>query len=172
MVARLVPLLLLAACAGEPEPAPAPAEPAPAVEPAPAPEPARRAPKAEPVADRVDVNAAAEADLAALPGVGEKMAHEFEEYRPYKSIRQFRRAIGKYVDAEKVATYEQVIYVPIDVNGADRETLLQLPGLESESADGLMEGRPYDSVDAFAAALAAHVSPEQLAVGRAWLRKE
>ena len=29
------------------------------------------------------------------------MRHEFEEYRPYKSIEQFRREIGKYIDRDK-----------------------------------------------------------------------
>jgi hypothetical protein len=34
------------------------------------------------------------------------MAHEFEEYRPYKNIEQFRKEIGKYVDAKEVARLE------------------------------------------------------------------
>jgi hypothetical protein len=40
------------------------------------------------------------------------MAHEFEEYRPYSSIEQFRREIGKYVDEAEVARLEQ--YVTLD----------------------------------------------------------
>jgi hypothetical protein len=31
------------------------------------------------------------------------MAHEFEEYRPWKAKAQFEREIGKYVDAKEVA---------------------------------------------------------------------
>ena len=40
------------------------------------------------------------------------MAHEFQEYRPYKSMQQFRREIGKYVDAEEIARLE--MYVTLD----------------------------------------------------------
>ena len=29
------------------------------------------------------------------------MLHEFKEYRPYTSIEQFRREIGKYIDKDK-----------------------------------------------------------------------
>jgi hypothetical protein len=39
------------------------------------------------------------------------MVHEFEEYRPYTSIEQFRAEIGKYVDEKEVARLERYIYV-------------------------------------------------------------
>ena len=35
---------------------------------------------------------------AAIPNFGNRMWNEFEEYRPYTSILQFRKEIGKYVD--------------------------------------------------------------------------
>ena len=34
-----------------------------------------------------------------------RQAHEFEEYRPYVDMDQFRREIGKYVDEEEVARH-------------------------------------------------------------------
>lgn len=37
------------------------------------------------------------------------MVRKFEEYRPYVSIQQFRREIGKYVDEAMVAAYEQYV---------------------------------------------------------------
>ncbi len=55
------------------------------------------------------LNSAADADIQLIPGVGRRMAHEFEEYRPYTSMEQFRREIGKYVDADEVARYEQYV---------------------------------------------------------------
>jgi DNA uptake protein ComE-like DNA-binding protein len=60
----------------------------------------------------ISLNSAAESDILLIPGVGNRMAHEFEEYRPYESIEQFRREIGKYVDEEEVARLEQ--YVTLD----------------------------------------------------------
>lgn len=50
----------------------------------------------------VDLNTASEEAILLIPGVGERMAHEFEEYRPYVSMEQFRREIGKYVDETEV----------------------------------------------------------------------
>lgn len=60
----------------------------------------------------VNLNTAAESDILLIPGVGNKMAHEFEEYRPYSSIEQFRREMGKYVDQEEVARL--AMYVTLD----------------------------------------------------------
>lgn len=60
----------------------------------------------------VSLNSASEADILRIPGVGGRMAHEFEEYRPYTSMEQFRREIGKYVDDEEVARLE--MYVTLD----------------------------------------------------------
>ena len=57
----------------------------------------------------INLNTAAEADILLIPGVGKRMAHEFEEYRPYSNIEQFRREIGKYVDAAEVARLEQYV---------------------------------------------------------------
>ena len=37
------------------------------------------------------------------------MAHEFEEYRPYTDLDQFRREIGKYVDEGEVARLERYV---------------------------------------------------------------
>jgi DNA uptake protein ComE-like DNA-binding protein len=60
----------------------------------------------------IKLNTALESDILLIPGVGNRMAHEFEEYRPYSDIEQFRREIGKYVDEEEVARLEQ--YVTLD----------------------------------------------------------
>ena len=60
----------------------------------------------------IRLNSASEDDILLIPGVGKKMAHEFEEYRPYSSMEQFRREIGKYVDEDEVARLE--MYVSLD----------------------------------------------------------
>lgn len=61
---------------------------------------------------RIDLNTASREDILLIPGVGPRMAHEFEEYRPYSSMEQFRREIGKYVDEDEVARLE--MYVGIE----------------------------------------------------------
>ena len=60
----------------------------------------------------INLNDARRSDILLIPGVGGRMAHEFEEYRPYSNIEQFRREIGKYVDEAEVARLEQ--YVTLD----------------------------------------------------------
>jgi len=47
---------------------------------------------------KINLNTASRENILLIPGVGSRMAHEFEEYRPYASMEQFRREIGKYVD--------------------------------------------------------------------------
>ena len=59
----------------------------------------------------IDLNTAKAAEILLIPGVGPRMRHEFEEYRPYTSIEQFRREIGKYVDKNEVARLEQYVTI-------------------------------------------------------------
>lgn len=59
----------------------------------------------------IDLNTARGEEILLIPGVGARMRHEFEEYRPYSSIEQFRREIGKYVDKAEVARLEQYVMI-------------------------------------------------------------
>ena len=97
------------------------------------------------------------------------MVHEFEEYRPYKSVMQFRKEIGKYVDQAKVAEYETYIFVPIDENSSDALTLQQIPGLDANEAQQLIAGRPYASRDAFLEKLKDKISADELAIAKTYL---
>ena len=60
----------------------------------------------------IDLNGAGREEILLIPGVGNRMAHEFEEYRPYERMADFRREIGKYVDDEEVERLAQ--YVSLD----------------------------------------------------------
>jgi DNA uptake protein ComE-like DNA-binding protein len=110
--------------------------------------------------------------LSTIPGLGNRMVHEFEEYRPYTSIQQFRREIGKYVDPAKVAEYEKYIFVPIDINQADAETLMQIPGLDQAEAESLIAGRPYASPQEFLTKLGDKVSAADLEIARTYLTQQ
>jgi DNA uptake protein ComE-like DNA-binding protein len=87
--------------------------------------------------------------LATIPGFGNRMVREFEEYRPYVSIQQFRKEIGKYVDDAQVAEYEKYVYVPIDPNTADEATLQQIPGVDAMVSAQLVTARPYAAAEDF-----------------------
>lgn len=60
----------------------------------------------------INLNTASDADILSIPRMGQRMLREFKEYRPYKALAQFRREIGKYVDAREVARLER--YVTLD----------------------------------------------------------
>jgi DNA uptake protein ComE-like DNA-binding protein len=59
----------------------------------------------------IDLNTASREEILLIPGVGPRMQHEFEEYRPYRSMEQFRREIGKYVNAQEVARLERYVMI-------------------------------------------------------------
>ena len=63
---------------------------------------------------KVGLNSGAEEDYKLIPSTmpAGKLAHEFEEYRPYESIEQFQREMSKYVSGEEVAYLSR--YVTLD----------------------------------------------------------
>jgi DNA uptake protein ComE-like DNA-binding protein len=100
--------------------------------------------------------------MSTIPNFSSRMVREFLEYRPYVSIQQFRREIGKYVDDEQVAQYEQYVFVPVDPNNADADTLKQIPGVDDTLATSLTAGRPYATNQAFLDALSKSLDAQQL----------
>jgi DNA uptake protein ComE-like DNA-binding protein len=59
----------------------------------------------------INLNTASDEDILTIPGLGQRMLREFKEYRPYKSMEQFRREIGKYVDKKEVARLERFVTI-------------------------------------------------------------
>ena len=51
----------------------------------------------------LNLNTASKEEILLIPGVGNRMLHEFEEYRPYKALALFHREIDKYVDDKELA---------------------------------------------------------------------
>lgn len=74
----------------------------------------------------LNLNTASSEEFLTIPDMGNRMVREFEEYRPYISIEQFRREIGKYVDDAQVAAYEAYVYVPVNINESDAAFLAEL----------------------------------------------
>ena len=60
---------------------------------------------------RIDLNTASDEEILLIPGIGDRMLHEFKEYRPYDTIEKFRREIGKYVDAKEVSRLERYVTI-------------------------------------------------------------
>ena len=98
-----------------------------------------------------------------VPGVGKRMAHEFEEYRPYKSIAQWRREIGKYVDDDELARLEQYVFVPLELNTASEADFLAIPGVGKRMAHEFEEYRPYKSMAQWRREIGKYVDDDELA---------
>ncbi len=111
----------------------------------------------------INLNTASEEEILLVPGVGKRMAHEFEEYRPYSAIAQWRREMGKYVDDTEVARMEQYVFVPIDLNTATEEEILAIPGVGKRMAHEFEEYRPYSSMEQFRREIGKYVDDGEVA---------
>ena len=110
----------------------------------------------------MNLNRAAEEDFLLVPGLGPRLAHEFEEYRPYQAMAEFRREIGKYVDEQEVARLEQYVFVPLNFNTARDEKILTIPGVGPRLLHEFKEYRPYDSIEQFRREIGKYVSEEEV----------
>jgi predicted DNA-binding helix-hairpin-helix protein len=91
------------------------------------------------------------------------MLHEFQEYRPYRALAQFRREIGKYVDDKEVARLEQYVFVPIDLNTATDADILSIPGLGQRMLREFKEYRPYKAMQQFRREIGKYVDDKEVA---------
>ncbi len=111
----------------------------------------------------INLNTATREAILSIPSVGNRIAHEFEEYRPYRAIAQFRRELGKYVSDEEVARLEQYVFVPLNLNTATPEGLLTIPGVGNRLLREFLEYRPYVSMQQFRREIGKYVSDEEVA---------
>lgn len=123
-------------------------------------------------AEKLNLNTATKEEFMTIPGVGERMAREFDEYRPYASIVQFRSEMAKYVDEATIAGYEDHVYVPIDINNSDAETVAQILGLDLAGAEELVAMRPFADRQAFISAVAVVADGVSSQFARLYLAEE
>jgi DNA uptake protein ComE-like DNA-binding protein len=97
----------------------------------------------------LNLNNATREEMALIPNMGGRMMREFEEYRPYLAMTQFRREIAKYVDAKELARLEQHVFVPINLNTASDEDIMTIPGMGRRMLREFKEYRPYTSIEQF-----------------------
>jgi hypothetical protein len=112
----------------------------------------------------VNLNLAPQAEILLIPRAGRRMAHEFDEYKPYTGgYAQFRREIGKYVNEQEVAHLEQYTFIPMDLNTASDSALLTIPGLGPRMLGEFKEYRPYPNIEKFRREIGKYVSPKEVA---------
>jgi len=112
----------------------------------------------------INLNAASDEEMQLVPGVGARIAHEFDEYRPWEGgIARFRREMGKYVDEDEVARLEQYVFVPMDLNTASSEDLASIPGVGDRMVHEFEEYRPYVDMAQFRREMGKYVDDDEVA---------
>ena len=111
----------------------------------------------------INLNTATAEEIQMIPGAGTRMAREFEEYRPWRSLDQFRREIGKYVDEKEVARLEQYVFVPIPLNTASDADISSIPGLGARMLREFKEYRPYQNIAQFRREMGKYVNEKEVA---------
>lgn len=111
----------------------------------------------------INLNTATREEILLVPGIGPRMLREFLEYRPYRGIEQFRREMGKYVDATEVARLEQYVFVPMDINTATDDELRTIPGFGPRMLREFKEYRPYRGIEQFRREIGKYVDAKEVA---------
>lgn len=111
----------------------------------------------------INLNSASKAEMLLVPGVGERIAHEFEEYRPYSAIAQWKREMGKYLDEAEVDRMGRYVFVPIDLNTATEAEILAIPGVGKRMAHEFEEYRPYSNIEQFRREIGKYVDDREVA---------
>ena len=112
---------------------------------------------------QINLNTASREEIMLIPEMSSRMAHEFEEYRPYTSLEQFRREMGKYVDDAEVARLEQYVFIPMNLNSASSEDFGTIPGMSRKMVHEFEEYRPYDSMEQFRREIGKYVDDDEVA---------
>ena len=111
----------------------------------------------------LNLNIASKEEILLIPGVGNRMVHEFEEYRPYRGLSQFRREIGKYVDDKELDRLTGYVFVPINLNTATDADILTIPGVGNRMLHEFKEYRPYDNIARFRREIGKYVNEKEVA---------
>jgi DNA uptake protein ComE-like DNA-binding protein len=112
---------------------------------------------------QINLNTATEEEILMIPGTGKRMLHEFLEYRPYKTLVQFHKEIGKYVDDKELARLEQYVFVPINLNTASDEDILSIPSMGKRMLHEFKEYRPYTNIEQFRKEIGKYVDKKEVA---------
>ena len=114
----------------------------------------------------VNLNTATAAEVLLIPRIARRMAREFEEYRPWVSMAQFDKEIGKYVDATEVNRLKQYVFIPLDLNTATDDAFRTIPNLAGNMVREFKEYRPWKTKAQFDKEIGKYVGPQETA--RLW----
>jgi len=114
----------------------------------------------------INLNTGTGPEILLIPKVAKRMAHEFEEYRPWVSMAQFDKEIGKYVDATEVNRLKQYVFIPIDLNTGTDDQFKTIPNLAGNMLHEFKEYRPWKTKAQFDKEIGKYVGEKETA--RLW----
>ena len=114
----------------------------------------------------INLNTATAPEILLIPRVARRMTREFEEYRPWISMAQFDKEIGKYVDAAEVNRLKQYVFIPIDLNTATDDQFKTIPNLAGNMLREFKEYRPWKTKAQFDKEIGKYVGEKETA--RLW----
>jgi DNA uptake protein ComE-like DNA-binding protein len=114
----------------------------------------------------INLNTATAEEIMLIPGAGKRMAHEFDEYRPWKTFAQFDKEIGKYVDAKEVERLKSYTFIPLNLNTASEADFMTIPGVGKRMAHEFDEYRPWKTQQQFQKEIGKYVNQKEVA--RLW----
>jgi DNA uptake protein ComE-like DNA-binding protein len=110
----------------------------------------------------INLNTATAEEILLIPRAGKRMAHEFEEYRPWKTWPQFDKEIGKYVGAQETARLAQYGFIPINLNTATDADILTIPGVGKRMLHEFKEYRPWKTSGQFDKEIGKYVDEKEV----------
>jgi|RhiMethySRZTD1v2_1073278.scaffolds.fasta_scaffold03059_10 DNA uptake protein ComE-like DNA-binding protein len=114
----------------------------------------------------LNLNTATVPEILLVPRIAQRMRIEFPEYRPWKTMAQFDREIGKYVGADETNRLKKYVFIPIDLNTATDDQILSIPGIARRMTIEFKEYRPWKTKEQFDREIGKYVGPQETA--RLW----
>jgi DNA uptake protein ComE-like DNA-binding protein len=114
----------------------------------------------------INLNTATRDEILLIPGIAQKMAHEFDEYRPWKTWAQFDKEIGKYVGKEETDRLKQYVFIPVNLNTATDDDIMSIPGAGQKMVHEFKEYRPWKTKEQFDKEIGKYVGAKETA--RLW----
>jgi DNA uptake protein ComE-like DNA-binding protein len=114
----------------------------------------------------VNLNTATPEEILLIPGAGKRMAHEFDEYRPWKTWAQFDKEISKYVGQPETERLKQYVFIPVNLNTATDADIMSIPGAGARMVREFKEYRPWKTKEQFEKEIGKYVGAKEVA--RLW----
>jgi len=114
----------------------------------------------------VNLNTGTREEILLIPGAGNRMVREFDEYRPWKTWAQFDKEISKYVGQPETDRLKKYVFIPVNLNTATDEEIISIPGAGRRMVREFKEYRPWKTKEQFEKEIGKYVDAKEVA--RLW----